>query len=608
MNARSIAVTTTTLLGLLAVFVGERLLGAGPWRVTLDAAGVLVVVGTVVLRWTRAAPSDSAPRARVERTFAVLTSLALGALVTWVIQSDALPAMGGPDLARSMPRLTTVLEVATALLAALAAVPLVLGELSYAAMARAQGVEVGRVHEAVGTGVAMVSVLTAALALGWVADVRDVGVDWSYFRPGRPSESTRALVRGLTEPVTVTLFYPPGSETGATVRGYLDSLARESSLLQVERLDAAVDLARARALGVNGNGALVVSRGARKETYSTGVDKDASKGELRELDAEVQRRLLAVARARKVVYFTTGHGERGATNPDASDARGTVRLFQDLLRAQNDEVRPLGASEGLASEVPKDASSVLVVGPISPFLREEVQALVRWVRSGGRLLVALDPEAGQQFDALLQPLGVRFVPTPLVNDRVYLARTHQPSDRGQLVTASFGPHPSVTTLNRAGGRLALFLLGAGSLELLSQKPAEVNVSFTVLALPDTFRDLDGTFTFNGKTEKRRAWELGAAVLLPRKGAEEGRALVLADSDLFTDLVLEASLGNRAFAIDSVRWLLGEEVLGAPGSETDTPLQHTHGQDVTWFYATVFIAPALVLGAGVWLTRRRRRSQ
>ena len=86
---------------------------------------------------------------------------------------------------------------------------------------------------------------------------------------------------------------------------------------------------------------------------------------------------------------------------------------------------------------------MLVLGPTTPFLREEVESLVRWVRGGGRLLVALDPESGSQFDALLQPMGVRFVPTTLVNDRVYLARTHQPSDRAQLVTATFGPHASV---------------------------------------------------------------------------------------------------------------------------------------------------------------------
>ncbi|MGZ3444704.1 MAG: Gldg family protein [Myxococcaceae bacterium] len=607
MNARSGLLTAVTVLGLVAVFLGERVVSAGSLRVVLDVLGVLAVVAAAVLRWNRSAVTGAAgPRARVERVFAVLSTLALLTLLTWFAQSDVIVALGGPDVRKSAPRLATVLQLATALLAALTIVPLLLGELAYAAMGLAPEVEVGRVQDAVGTGVALVSVLVTALALGWVADVRDLSADWSYFRPGRPSESTRGLVRGLTEPVTLSLFYPPGSEVGAAARDYAESLARESPLLRIERLDAAVDLRRARALGVNGNGALAVSRGERHETYLTGDALDSSKSQLRELDPEVQRRLSLVGRAARVVYVTTGHGERAATNADPSDPRGTVRAFQELLRAQNDEVRPLGAAQGLATEVPRDASAVLVLGPTTPFVREEVEALVRYVRGGGRLLVALDPESGSQFDALLQPLGVRFVPTPLVNDRVYLARTHQPSDRGQLVTASFGPHASVGSLVRANGRLPLFLLGTGSIELLSQKPAGVNVVFTVMTLAETFRDLDGNFVFDPKTEKRRAWDVAAAITLPRKGGDDGRAVVVADSDAFTDLVLDASGGNRSFALDGVRWLLGEESLGAPGGETDFPIQHTRGQEVAWFYVTVFGAPLAVLGAGFWATRRRRR--
>lgn len=606
MNARSAVLTAVTVLGLVAVFLGERVLGPGTLRAVLDVLGAIAVTTAAVVRWNRSAASGPAgPRARVERLLWVLSTLALLALVTWFAQSDVLLSLGGPDVRRSTPRLATALQIVTALLAAASIVPLVLGELAYAAMARAPEVEVARVQDAVGTGLGLVSVLVTALALGWAADALDVSADLSFFRPGRPSESTRGLVRGLTEPVTLSLFYPEGSEVGAAARDYAESLARDSPLLRVERLDAAVDLRRARALGVNGNGAIAVSRGERHEVYLTGDSLDASKSQLRELDPEVQKRLALVARAPRVVYLTTGHGERAAMNADPSDPRATVRGFQELLRAQNDEVRPLGAAQGLATEVPRDASAVLVIGPTSPFVREEVEALVRYVRGGGRLLVALDPESGSQFDALLQPLGVRFVPTPLANDRVYLARTHQPSDRGQLVTASFGPHASVASLARASGRLPLFLLGAGSIELLSQKPADVNVVFTVMTLPETWRDLDGNFVFDPRTEKRKAWDVAAAVVLRRKSGDEGRAVVVADSDAYTDLALDASGGNRAFALDGVRWLLGEESLGAPGGETDFPIQHTRGQEVAWFYLTVFGAPLAVLGAGVWLTRRRR---
>ena len=282
-----------------------------------------------------------------------------------------------------------------------------------------------------------------------------------------------------------------------------------------------------------------------------------------------------------------------------------MHIFRDLLRAQNDELRPLGLAEGLATEVPKDAGAVLIVGPTSPFLSEEIQALNRYVRGGGRMFIALDPEGGEAFDALLQPLGVRFVPTVLANDRIFVPRSHQPSDRALLVTATYSFHASVATLARLGMAAPMLFITAGSLEVLKQKPADTAVDFTVLALPDTFRDFQGNFTFEQRTGKRRAWELAAAVTLQRKGAKDGRAVVVADADVLTDVAMEGNVGNRTFALDSVRWLLGEDAIGAPSSEADVPMQHTRGQDVLWFYATLFLAPALALTVGVVVTRRRR---
>ena len=111
MNARSALLTGATVLGLLLVFIGERLLGAGAGRVAADMLGVLLVAGAAVLRWSRSALASTAPRARVERTFALLSTVAVLALLAWFIQSDVMAAAGGPELSRSAPRLATALQI-----------------------------------------------------------------------------------------------------------------------------------------------------------------------------------------------------------------------------------------------------------------------------------------------------------------------------------------------------------------------------------------------------------------------------------------------------------------------------------------------------------------
>ena len=60
-------------------------------------------------------------------------------------------------------------------------------------------------------------------------------------------------------------------------------------------------------------------------------------------------------------------------------------------------------------------------------------------------------------------------------------------------------------------------------------------------------------------------------------------------------------------LDAVRWLVGEESFtGAETSEEDVHVEQTKQQDLSWFYATIFGAPCLVLAAGVVISRRSRR--
>jgi hypothetical protein len=55
--------------------------------------------------------------------------------------------------------------------------------------------------------------------------------------------------------------------------------------------------------------------------------------------------------------------------------------------------------------------------------------------------------------------------------------------------------------------------------------------------------------------------------------------------------------------------MGDEAFsGQTSTEADVKITHTRKQDVAWFYSTIFLAPAFVIGAGVVVTRSARRKR
>jgi hypothetical protein len=290
-----------------------------------------------------------------------------------------------------------------------------------------------------------------------------------------------------------------------------------------------------------------------------------------------------------------------------------VFQLQELFTGQNAIVSRLGASEGLGKEVPADASLVALVGPEKPLLPEETASLLRYVHQGGRLLIAVDPEAGVDLSDLLKPLGLEVGKGTLANDEVFVRSSYQISDRANIATASYASNGAVASLSQLGSRAPVLLIGASPLQPRMDRPKDVSVSFTVFAQARTFNDQDGDFSFTPKLEERKAFPLAAAVTVQAPAAskaekgEQGRAVVIGDSDVLSDAVLQ-NPGNLYLAADSTRWLLGDDAIsGTITTETDAPIQHTRAQDVAWFYSTLFAAPALVLAAGFGVTRRKRRS-
>ena len=592
--------------GLLFVYVGERILAAGGTSAAMTVIGVAAVLGAAAWCGLGAHKAQAGVRSTAHMLL-ILYGLGALALLLHFAGGDLGAHVWGRPLDSLMPRLAGVLAVLWPALMLAGTLPVLLVELSLAGMAHAPVLDIRRVRAATLSGLGTALALVFCFSAAYVAAERNLKVDLAYFRSTRAGTATRKLVAALDQPVQVYLFFPSANEVGEEVASYFADLTRESSQLSVTRLDQAVEPARAHELGVSGNGAIVVARDKRREQISMPVKLETARGKLRTLDQEVHKRLVTVSRGTRVAYFVQGHEERTFNNIGETDHRATVRLLRDLLSELGFQAKELSLAQGLGHDVPADAGLVLVLGPERPLLPAETDSLLRYFNQKGRLLLAVDPEGGDCAAALLDGLSLRFNATTLANDQIYWARTRQKPDRIGIATGGYSSHASVATLNQFGLRLPLVLLGAGSLTRPDKpSPDAPQVTFVLHAEASTWNDLDGNFEFDAGKEVRKAYELAAAVSKGATPAEEGRALVLADSDILADELI-VNRANSLLAVNLMRWLAGDERLaGTINNEEDVPVRHTRKQDVAWFYASVFAAPALALGIGYAARRRASR--
>jgi hypothetical protein len=294
-------------------------------------------------------------------------------------------------------------------------------------------------------------------------------------------------------------------------------------------------------------------------------------------------------------YLNDRHGKLFmALDPDALSSRETVQLAEAEPSAKATTKPPAPAASGSAAP----AASAEPPPPTGPLA--DLAALV----------------------------GLTYGSDLLANDRMHVRMRNDDSDRARLVSQTFSSHASVSTLSKNTARAAVAFFGSGNLE--KARGATQRMDFTVRAPSGTFADRNRNYQFDRDAEKQTTFNLAAAVTEAEKPAtkddpagkkddkkadknkdktsnpEEMRAFVLADADAVGDFVLAQDPWNQLLLIDSMRWLVGEESFaGPPNTEEDQRIQHTKQQDLSWFYATIFGAPGLVLALGILASRRSR---
>jgi hypothetical protein len=599
-----------TLGGWLLLFLGQRVVVEPEGLVKmLSGLGVVMLLAALVQRGMALSEAD-ADRKGAARAFAILNALSLLALGGFYASTDAGRAMFGiaPAKLSETDLYGDAMTVAWTALVFISLLPMVLGEMSRRSMRNAEKVESRRVIAAVVAGLSLACAACYSALFVYAAGQSDVSADHSYFRVSKPSEMTRRMVAQLNDPLTVLVFFPHTTDTRAKVMRYLNDLkSGNESKLKVEMHDFYASPALAKKHKITKDGVLVLVRGKMSQKLSIDVKPQRAKRKLRRLDGEFQKVLTKLMRDKRTLYLTVGHGELNESTDKRSGRSATIA--KKLIERQNYGVKKLGLAEGLGKEIPKDAHAVMVLGPKDAFSEPEIESLQRYVAEGGKLFMALDPEYGADHGKLAASVGVKWTAKTLADDRIRFPMTRTKSDKKVLVVRSFSSHASVTTMMKyARAGKAVIFSGAAPLEKLADGGKELRFDRTLKSERQSYVDLNGNLAFDSDSEKQKVYSVGVSLsrkLGTGKDAVESKVVVYGDADAVSDRILGFAATNQILFGEVLRWLGGEESFtGTQSSEEDVPIVHTKSQDQAWFYGSIVAVPALVLGAGLMLTRRR----
>lgn len=453
-----------------------------------------------------------------------------------------------------------------------------------------------------GTSALLSTVLGIAILglLAFLAQRHDKRFDFTEAKVHSLSEQTKQVLASLPGDVTVTALVPT-LEAGP-MRSLLDRYAYESPKLKISYADPNTrpDLVEKLKLQPEQVGGGVV----HLEIGGNGVDVT----ELAE--DKITNALVKLTRTgQKKVYVLQGHGERPAEGERAKSAEG-LELALTSLRNENYVVEPLLLAQ--KGSVPDDADVVLSIGEQRPLLPEELTALEAYVKRGGGLLVALDPNTQSGLEPVLATWGVE-VGNDIVVDRLLAAFNRATTP----FSAEYGQHPITEKLPEK----TLFHL------VRSVRPNEAGKpSFTELVRTgrDSWADRDmKRFLDEGVVELGdedlvgpvsiavAGTPVGVAPATAKEGekAASPRLVVFGDSDFLTNGMLDAG-SNRDLFVNAVNWLLGDvqAISIRPNQSRASRLSDLTGEEFLRIrFLSLFLLPEGIAIAGVWAWWSRRRA-
>jgi len=272
-----------------------------------------------------------------------------------------------------------------------------------------------------------------------------------------------------------------------------------------------------------------------------------------------------------------------------------------LLEANNYQVLPLNLVVDEA--VPPDAAAVVIAGPQTPLLQEEVQRLKDYLLGGGKALLLIDPGLVSIPDVndLLEPWQVRFDGRLIVDMWQSLS-----DDPLTPVIDRFEFHQITKDLSN----LLIALPLATPIELAPE--TQMLPTHLVLAMTS-----EGSWAETDPDLAQAQYDEGVdlpgplivvATVESAPSAGSTRLALIGDSDLARNDVLQQIPNGQYLVLNAINWLAEEESLIAIGPKTRVPqtIRLSRVQEGAVCLGTLFLIPAAIAAAGIVVWARRRQ--
>ena len=294
------------------------------------------------------------------------------------------------------------------------------------------------------------------------------------------------------------------------------------------------------------------------------------------------------------IAFATGHGERsllGSANHDLGE-------FGQSLQQRGFRVQPITLTD--VHEVPANTAVLVIAGPTVAVLDEEAKKFETFLDAGGNLLWLAEPGSLHGLEGLAEKLSLKFGPGQIYDPSTPQYGVDQPTFS---IVSRYPSHDVTASFD-------LITLYPEAVAITAKPDGKWRFDDIIKTSENAWSETSSPLTdavFDEATDHPGPHTLGLSIQ-PDEAIDSSRQriVVIGDGDFLSNAFI-GNGGNLELGLNIVNWLSHDDVFIALPAKMAPDLSFNLSKTGALLMAlgSLFLAPALFLGAGVIIWWKRR---